>query len=134
MARLIRREASEIVDDDFTRRVLGCAIKVHRHTGVGLLEKAYETFFAHELSENGFSVVRQVTLPASYDGVKVDLGYTPDLVIDGRLIVEIKTVVQLLPVHEAQVLTYLRLSGIKLGLLINFHSQTVMKGVRRLIL
>ena len=134
MANLVRRPPSEIIDDQFTRRVLGCAIKVHKFTGVGLLENAYETFFTYELVKNGFSVARQVTLPAVYDGVRVDLGYVPDLIIDNRVIVEIKTVAQLLPVHDAQLLTYLKLSGIKVGLLMNFHAQPLMKGVRRMVL
>jgi len=134
MAELKRRKSSEIVDDEFTRCVLACGIKVHKFTGVGLLENAYETFFAHELRKNGFSVSRQVALPAMYDGVAVDLGYVPDLIVNGRLIIEIKTVTQLLPVHDAQLITYLKLSGIKLGLLMNFHAQPLMKGVRRLIL
>lgn len=134
MPELNRRKPTEIVDDEFTRRVIGCGIKVHKFTGVGLLENAYETFFAHELRKSGFSVDRQVTLPATYDGVQVDLGYVPDLIVDGRLIIEIKTVIQLLPVHEAQLMTYLKLSGIRLGLLMNFHAQPLMKGVRRMIL
>ena|SRR5665647_665518 len=134
MANLARRQPSEIIDDEFTRRVLGCGIKVHKFTGVGLLENAYQTFFAHELAKNGFSVARQVTLPAVYDGVTVELGYKPDLIIDGRLIIEVKAVAQLLPIHDAQLLTYLKLSGISVGLLMNFHAQPLMKGVKRLVL
>lgn len=134
MAELARRAPSEITDDEFTRRVLGCGIKVHKFTGVGLLENAYETFFAYELRKIGFSVSRQVALPAIYDGIAVDLGYVPDLIVDGRLIIEIKTVSQLMPIHEAQLLTYLKLSGIKVGLLMNFHARPLMKGVRRLVL
>lgn len=127
------REPSSIVDDAFTSRVLACGIKVHRFTGPGLLESAYETFFTHELSKSGFSVARGVSLPAVYDGVRFDEAYKPDLIIDGRLIVELKAVSQLLPIHDAQLITYLRLSGISVGLLMNFHSQPLMRGVKRLV-
>jgi len=133
MANLARRQASDIIDDEFTRRVLACGIKVHKFTGVGLLENAYDKFLTHELVKNGFSVARHVTLPAVYDGETVDLGYTPDLIIDGRLIIEVKAVSQLLPIHDAQLLTYLKLSGIRVGLLMNFHAQPLMKGVKRLV-
>ena len=128
------RPRSEIVDDEYTRRVLACGIKVHKFMGVGLLEKPYETFFAHELRKNGFAVACQSTFPAVYDGIQVDLGYVTDMIVDQRLIIEIKTVSHLLPIHEAQLLTYLRLSGIRLGLLMNFHANPLMKGVRRLVI
>ncbi len=133
MKNLAIRRTEDIVDDEFTRHVLACGIKVHKFTGVGLLENAYEKLFAHELRKNGFSVRRQATLPVVYDGETVELGYTADLILDGRLIIEIKAVAQLLPVHDAQLLTYLKLSGITLGLLINFHAQPLMKGVKRLV-
>ena len=133
MADRVRREPSEIVDDEFTRRVLGCAIKVHKRLRVGLLESAYEACFTRELAKNGFSVARQVPLPIDYDGEKVDLAYVPDLVANGRLIIEIKTVKHLSPVHEAQLLTYLKWSGISVGLLMNFHADPLMSGVKRLV-
>ena len=102
--------------------------------GCILLESAYEECLSHELIKNGFSIARQVVLPIEYDGIRIDAGYKPDLVIDGRLIVELKTVTQLLPIHDAQLLTYLRLSGIEVGLLMNFHANPLMKGVKRLVL
>jgi GxxExxY protein len=129
----IRRAPTEIVDDEFTRRVLGCGIKVHKTLRVGLLENAYETCFAIELAKNGFSVVRQEPLPIYYDEERIDLAYTPDLVIDNRVIVEVKAVKKLLRVHDVQLLTYLKWSGISVGLLMNFHAQPLMKGVRRLV-
>ncbi|MEP6509564.1 MAG: GxxExxY protein [Gemmatimonadales bacterium] len=129
----MRRQASAIRDDEFTRRVLGCGIKVHKTLGVGLLESAYETCFALELAKNGFSVVQQVALPIDYDGDRVDLAYVPDLVIDNRLIVEIKAVKRLSPVHESQLLTYLKWSKITVGLLMNFHADPLMSGVKRLV-
>lgn len=121
-------------EDDLTRRVIGCAITVHRALGCGLLESAYDECLAYELVKNGFSIARHVTMPIMYDGIRIELGYKPDFIIEGELIVELKTVSQLLPVHEAQLLTYLRLSGITRGLLMNFHSQPLSKGIRRMIL
>jgi GxxExxY protein len=127
------RHPAEIPNDEFTHRVLGCGISVHKRIGVGLLENAYESYYERELIKNGFSVVRQHPLPAEDDDLTVDLAYVPDLVVDGKLIIEIKTVTHLLPVHDAQVLTYLKFSGISVGLLMNFHSKTLMSGVRRLV-
>ncbi|MEO5904075.1 MAG: GxxExxY protein [Gemmatimonadaceae bacterium] len=133
MANRVRRHSSEIRDDGFTRRVLGCGIKVHKTLGVGLLESAYETCLALELTKNGFSVVQQVALPIDYDGDRIALAYVPDLVIDNRLIVEVKAVRKLSPVHESQLLTYLKWSGITVGLLMNFHADPLMSGVKRLV-
>ena len=129
-----RTAAEDVRDDDLTRRVIGCAITVHRALGSGLLESAYDECLAYELVKNGFSIGRHVTMPIIYDGVRFELGYRPDFIIEGELIVELKTVSQLLPIHEAQLLTYLRLSGITRGLLMNFHSQPLSKGIRRLVL
>ncbi len=135
MSRSVDEEvAAEVNDDDLTRAVIGCAIKVHKALGVGLLESAYEEFFSHELVKNGFRVARQVTLPVAYDGVTVDLGFRPDLVINNELIVELKTVKQLLPTHDAQILTYLKLSGITRGLLMNCHALPLSKGIKRFVL
>jgi len=126
--------ADDVREDDLTRRVIGCAITVHRTLGCGLLESAYDECLAYELFKNGFGVARHVAMPVMYDGVRIELGYKPDLIIDGELIVELKTVSQLLPVHEAQLLTYLRLSGIPRGLLMNFNSQPLVKGIKRMVL
>lgn len=133
MADRVGRHPSEIRDDEFTRRVLGCGIKVHKALRVGLLESAYETCFALELTKHGFSVVQQVPLPIDYDGDRIDLAYVPDLVVDNRLIIEVKAVSKLSPVHEAQLLTYLKWSGITVGLLMNFHADPLMSGVKRLV-
>ena len=129
-----RTVADDIRDDELTRRVIGCAITVHRTLGCGLLESAYDECLAYELVKNGFGVARHVTMPIMYDGVRMELGYKPDLIINGELIVELKVVTQLLPVHEALLLTYLRLSGIQRGLLMNFYSQPLAKGIRRMVL
>ena len=124
----------EVAADELTRRVIGCAIRIHRILGCVLLESAYEEFFCHDLLEEGMSIVRQAGLPVSYRGRRVEAAYKPDLVINGELIVEIKTVTKLLPVHDAQLLTYLRLSGITRGLLINFHAHPLCSGIKRLAL
>jgi GxxExxY protein len=124
----------EVAADELTRRVIGCAIRIHRALGCVLLESAYEEFLYHDLVAEGLSVVRQGLLPVSYRGRRVELAYKPDLVIDGELIIEIKTVAKLLPVHDAQLLTYLRLSGITRGLLINFHAHPLRSGIKRLAL
>jgi GxxExxY protein len=128
-----RHRRVEFDNDEFTHRVLGCGIKVHKALRVGLLESAYETCFHRELVKNGFSVERQKPLPLVYDGEVIDQAYVPDLIVDDRLIIEIKTVKQLQPVHEAQILTYLRFSGISLGLLMNFYADPLMRGVKRFV-
>lgn len=101
--------------------------------GNGLLESAYEACLSHELTKAGFVVARQTSLPLIYDGIRVDVAYRPDIIVDGEVIVEVKTVTKILPVHEAQLLTYLRLSGIQRGLLLNFHAFPFKDGIKRLI-
>ncbi len=134
MPAAVERAGANEQEDDLTRRVIGCAITVHRALGCGLLESAYDECLAYELVKNGFGIARHVAMPVMYDGRRIELGYKPDFVIDGALIVELKTVSQLLPVHEAQLLTYLRLSGMPRGLLMNFNSQPLVKGIKRMIL
>src|SRR5437879_5705601 len=107
--------------NQITEKIIGCAIEVHKGLGPGLLESAYEECAWYELSQDGFSFRRQVPLPIVYKGVKLDCGYRMDLVVEGLVIVEFKTVEALLPVHEAQLLSYLKLTGLPVGLLINFH-------------
>lgn len=107
--------------DQISRRIIGAAIEVHRHLGPGLLESAYESCLLFELKRQGFRVEEQRPLPVVYKDVKLDCGYRLDLVVEDEIIVEIKAVEKLLPIHEAQLLSYLRLSHKKVGLLINFH-------------
>lgn len=123
----------EFHGDEFTHRVLGCGIKVHRALRVGLLESAYETCFYRELIKTGFSVERQKPMSIIYDGETIGQSYVPDLVVDGRLIIEVKAVKELLPVHDAQILTYLKFSGISVGFLMNFHADPLMRGVKRFV-
>jgi len=122
------------IDDQITQQIIGYAIEVHRALGPGLLESAYESCLCHELSLNHVPHRRQVPLPVVYKGFKLDCGYRMDLVVLGEVVVEVKTVERLLPIHEAQLLTYLKLSGLKRGLLLNFHAAVLREGIKRMLL
>jgi GxxExxY protein len=118
-------------NDLLSEKIIGFAIEVHRQLGPGLLESAYEECLCFELKQTCISFQRQVPLPVVYKSVKLDCGYRLDLVIDKKIIVELKTVERLLPLHEAQLLTYLKLSGIRIGLLLNFNTAVLKDGIRR---
>ena len=120
--------------DSLTESVIGLAIEVHRALGPGLLESAYQECLCYELKTNGIAFARQVALPVVYKAVKLDCGYRMDLVVDDRLVVELKTVEKILPIHEAQLLTYLRLSRIRTGLLLNFNTSVLKDGIKRMVL
>jgi GxxExxY protein len=111
--------------------IIGAAIEVHRYLGPGMLESAYEACLEYELAARGHTTERQKPLPIVYKGVPIDCAYRLDLVVDEQVIVEVKAIEHLLPVHQAQVLSYLRLSGLPLGLLINFNGATLRQGVHR---
>ena len=117
-----------------TSEVIGAAIEVHKALGPGLLESAYEECLCHELTLKRIRYDRQKPLPVEYKDVKLDCGYRLDLVVENRLIVELKACDNLLPIHDAQLLTYLRLTNIKLGLLINFNVPVLKDGIKRLSL
>ena len=121
----VEQVAGEVVD---------AAFRVHSVLGPGLLESVYEVCLAHELSKREVVVARQVSLPVIYDGIRLDADLRLDLLVDGRLIIELKTVEQLMPIHSAQVLTYLKLTGHRLGLLINFNVPLIKDGIKRVIL
>jgi GxxExxY protein len=114
--------------------VIGFALEVHRELGPGLLENTYKQCMAFELSKAGINFEIEKELPVLYKGVNVDCGYRIDLLIENKLIVELKSVAKLLPVHEAQLLTYMRLTNIKTGLLINFNEYLLKQGLKRLVL
>ena len=116
-----------------TDTTIGSAIAVHRELGPGLLESAYEACLAFELADRGLSVERQKGLPVIYRDVKLDCGYRIDLLVEDKVIVELKAVERVEPIHTAQLLSYLKLSGCKLGLLINFNVKVLKNGIRRLI-
>jgi GxxExxY protein len=125
---------NNLVDNKLTEKVIGCAIKVHTELGPGLLESAYEECLYFELNKSGIYVEKQKPLPLKYYDVILECGYRVDLFIENKLIVEIKSCESLTDVYKAQVLTYLKLSGCKLGLLINFNVSKLINGVKRLIL
>lgn len=110
-----------LLEQSVTEAIIGAAIEVHRELGPGLLESAYEECLCHELHLRDMSFRRQVELPLTYKGLKLDCGYKLDVVVKGAVIVELKAIEQILPIHQAQLLTYLRLSGMKVGLIINFN-------------
>lgn len=117
-----------------TDRIIGLAIEVHRTLGPGLLESVYEECLAHELTQAHIPFQRQVSRPVVYKNVPLDCGYRMDLVVDEAVVVELKTVEKLLPIHDAQLLTYLRLSGCSVGLLLNFNTPMLKNGLKRLVL
>jgi GxxExxY protein len=123
-----------VIFDQLSNKVIGCAIEVHRELGPGLLESAYEQCLAAELGRSRIPFQLQVDLPVSYKGTRLDCNYRIDLLIDQQLIIELKCVDQLLKIHEAQILTYMRLAKVKVGLLINFNVPVLKKGIKRFLL
>lgn len=120
-------------DSELTRRIIGAAIAVHRELGPGLLEAVYEECLSFELALAGLSFSRQQPIPVIYRGTKLDCGYRADLIVCSRVIIEIKAIASIAPIHEVVMLTYLRLSGCRIGLLINFHSAVLKDGVHRFV-
>ena len=121
-----------IENDPLTERIIGFAIEIHRQLGPGLLESVYEECLCHELKLAGIAFARQVTVPVVYKSIRLDCAYRLDLVIENHLIVEVKSVERLMPIHEAQLITYLRLIGARVGLLLNFNTDVLKNGIRRL--
>lgn len=119
--------------DSLTGAIIGAAIEVHRQLGPGLLESAHEEYLYRELSLSYIEFRRQIPLPVVYKGLKLDCGYRMDIVVSNQVIVEVKSVDAIHPIHAAQLLTYLKLSGIRIGLLINFNSVVVKDGIKRLV-
>jgi GxxExxY protein len=117
-----------------TEAVIGAAIEVHREMGPGLLESAYRVCMAHEMALRGLSYKQEHSLPVCFKGVQLDAGYRLDFLVERSVVVELKAVEALVPVHDAQVLTYLRLTGCKVGLLIKFHVPVLKQGIKRLVL
>jgi GxxExxY protein len=120
--------------NELTEAIIGAAMEVHRALGPGLLESTYEMCLCQELSLRGIPFQRQVPIPVEYKGVKLDCGYRADIVIEGTILLEIKAIDSLLPIHDAQLLTYLRLGGWQIGLLINFNVELLKHGLRRKVL
>jgi GxxExxY protein len=116
---------------DLTEKIIGCGIRIHRRLGPGLLEKTYEHCLAYELRKSGLHVDQQVLLPLVYDDVHLVEAYRVDLIVDNAVLVELKTVEKVTAVHEAQVLTYVKLSGLEVGLLLNFQTEFLRDGIKR---
>jgi GxxExxY protein len=119
---------------ELTYRIIGLAMRVHRHLGPGLLEAVYEKCLCYELAHAEMPFRRQVPLPVHYCDALLDCGYIADVIVDGRVILELKSVERVLPLHEAQLMTYLRLSGCRIGLLINFNIVSLTDGITRRVL
>ena len=113
--------------------VVDCGLRVHKDLGPGLLESAYETVLAHLLTKRGLDVKTQVIVPILYDGIKIDQGFRADIIAEGKVLIELKSVERLMPVHGKQVLTYLRFMDLPVGLLMNFSSETFREGLKRIV-
>jgi len=120
--------------NDISYKIIGCAYKVHSELGPGLLESTYEVCLEYELLKVGLKVERQKSLPVIYDDIKLDAGYRIDLLVENLIILELKAVEDIHPIHKAQLMTYLKLSGKKLGLLLNFNVTDMKKGITRIIM
>src|SRR3989344_5704941 len=120
-------------ENELSNEIVGAAIEVHRHLGPGLLESTYEECLCYELTNRSVKFERQKSLPVAYKGTKLDCGYRLDLVVDGLVILELKAVDQLQPIHSAQLLTYLKLSNLKLGILVNFNVAVLKNGIKRVV-
>jgi len=123
-----------LIYEELTEQIIAAAIEVHKHLGPGLLESTYEECLCHELGLRGLRFLRQVSLPVTYKGVKLDCGYRLDVVVEDKVILELKSVDEVNSLHEAQLLTYLRLSGRKVGLLLNFNTPVMKDGITRRVL
>ena len=117
--------------NDLTEKIIGCAIKVHRVLGPGLLESAYEVCLAHELTKAGLRAERQVKVPIVYEEIQLDADYFIDILVENTVVLELKSVEHMLPIHEAQLITYLKLANKKIGLLINLNVTLLKNGIKR---
>ena len=122
-----------LIDSEITNEIVGSAIEVHRQLGPGLLESAYEQCLTHELITHGLHIERQLELPVFYKGIRINAGYRIDLLVNERVIVELKAVKQLEKIHEAQLLTYLKLANKRFGLLMNFNVPIMKQGIKRIL-
>lgn len=130
----VQTQSRMAIDDQISHAVIGAAIEVHRALGPGLLESAYEACLCHELQLLRIPFRRQVEVPVSYKGLSIDCAYRLDLLVDNALVVEVKAIEKTLPIHEAQLLTYLRLTSIHRGLILNFHVPVLRDGIKRMVL
>lgn len=120
--------------DPLTEKIIGCAIEVHKGIGPGLLETAYEACLRKELMDAGLNAATQVPLTLDYKGEKIDCAYRADMIVEDEVLIELKSVREILPIHQAQLMTYLKISGLSKGLLMNFNSTLLKDGLRRVVL
>ena len=120
--------------DELSNKVIGCALEVHRNLGPGLLESTYEQCLAYEMKTAGMAFKLQHALPVEYKNIKLDCGYRIDMLVDNSIIIELKSVDKILPIHQAQLLTYMKLADISIGLLINFNVKYLKDGIKRMVL
>jgi len=120
-------------ENEISKIMLDCAFKIHKEVGPGLLESVYEELLSYELMKNGISVKRQVGIPLTYETIKMEIGFRADIIVDSKVIIELKSIEMMLDVHKKQLLTYLKLSGLKLGLLINFNVSLLKEGIVRIV-
>lgn len=123
-----------MIENELSKTIIGCAIEVHRQLGPGLLESAYQECLYYELKSNGLSVQKEKPMPIVYKEVKLDHGYRIDILVENKVVIEIKTVEALNDIHTAQILTYLKLGNYKLGLLLNFHTDVLKNGIKRVVI
>jgi len=133
MSEIGQRESKDLPENEISGKIIGAAIEVHKRLGPGLLESAYEECLCCEMKLRGIKFERQVALPLNYKGLHLDCGYRLDLLVEDKIIVELKSVEALEPIHDAQLLTYLKLKNSRLGLIINFNMMMLKDGIRRLV-
>jgi GxxExxY protein len=131
--RNINPKTNHMIENEISEKIIGCSIEVHKSLGPGLLENAYQECLLYELQKAGLYVEKQKALPLIYKDIKLDAGYRLDLIVENKVIIEVKSIDALNDIHTAQVLTYLKVSGCKLGLLINFNVLRLVDGLKRLV-
>lgn len=127
-------EEPDATTNALTRQIIGLAMRVHAKLGPGLLERAYETCLCHELHQHNLPFARQVSLTLMYDDIQLEIGYRADVIVADTVILEIESIDRILPIHEAQLLAYLRISGLRIGLLLNFNTRSLRNGIRRRVM
>lgn len=130
---LYNQNLQTMTENEISYKIIGAALEIHKNIGPGLLESAYENALAFDLREMGFDVKQQVPMPFIYKDIQLEVGYRIDLTVNNKVLIEIKSVENMAPVHFAQTLTYLKLSGMKLGLLINFNTNVLKEGIHRIV-
>ncbi|MBI5808458.1 MAG: GxxExxY protein [Ignavibacteriales bacterium] len=120
-------------ENEIAKQILDCAFKIHKDVGPGLLESVYEELLSYEIIKRGLFVQRQVGIPLNYESIKMEIGFRADIIVENKVIIELKSIETILDVHKKQLLTYLKLSGLKLGLLINFNTYMLKDGIVRIV-